>query len=88
MLFFAGISYNFYIWHQTLAVRLKQARIPSYTGSTPNMDGQTVWQHRYTLVCFIAALLFAAFMTYVIEKPCARALSPRREAKPSRPPNS
>lgn len=88
VLFFAGISYNFYIWHQTLAVRLKQARIPSYTGSAPNMDGQMVWQHRYTLVCFIAALLFAAFMTYAIEKPCAGALSPRRDEKLSQPPNS
>ena len=88
VLFFAGISYNFYIWHQTLAVRLKQARIPSYTGDAPNMDGQTVWQHRYTLVCFIVAILFAAFMTYIIEKPCARALAPRREEKLSQPPNS
>ncbi len=88
ILFLSGISYNFYIWHQTLAVRLKQARIPSYTGDAPNMDGQTVWQHRYTWVCFAAALLFAALMTYIIEKPCARAFAPRREEKPSQPPNS
>ena len=88
ILFLSGISYNFYIWHQTIAVRLKEARIPAYTGDSPNVDGQAVWQHRYTLVCFIAALLFAAFMTYIIEKPCAKVIAPRRDEKPCQPPNS
>ena len=88
VLFLSGISYNFYIWHQTLAVRLKQARIPSYTGDAPHMESQTVWQHRYTLACFAAAVLFAAFMTYIIEKPCAKVIAPRRDEKPCQPPNS
>ena len=69
--FLSGISYNFYIWHQAIAVRLKQGRIPAYTGDAPNMDGQTVWQHRYTLLCFAAAFLIAVALTYLVEKPCA-----------------
>ncbi|MBR6009118.1 MAG: hypothetical protein IK056_08530, partial [Clostridia bacterium] len=57
--------------HQAVAVRLKQGRIPAYTGDAPNMDGQTVWQHRYTLLCFAAAFLIAVALTYLVERPCA-----------------
>ena len=70
--FLSGLSFNFYIWHQFLAVRLKKWRIPPYTGDAPNMEGQQPWQRTYTLKCFCAALLAAVLATYLIEKPCAR----------------
>ena len=82
--FLSGISFNFYIWHQFLAVQLKKWRIPAYTGDSPNREGQQPWQSRYTLLCFAAALLVAVLITYLVEKPCAKwiksRLSSRKEA--------
>ena len=71
IVFLSGISYNFYIWHQAIAVRLKQGRLPSYTGDAPNVEGQVVWQHRYMFMCFAMAFLVSAVLTYLVEKPCA-----------------
>lgn len=70
--FLSGISMNFYIWHQVLAVRLKAAHIPPYSSDQPNIAGEMPWQLQYTLVCFAAALLMAIFVTYCIERPIAR----------------
>ena len=82
--FLSGISFNFYIWHQFLAVQLKKWRIPAYTGDAPNMEGQMPWQHTYTLVCFAAALLAAFLVTYLIEKPCARFIKKHLKRDPAR----
>ena len=79
--FLSGLSFNFYIWHQFLAVKLKQWRIPPYTGDAPNRDGQQPWQNRYTLLCFLAALLCALLLTYLVEKPCARWIKRRLTAR-------
>ena len=68
------------MWHQYLAVWLKKWRIPVYTGDQPNIDGQQPWQNRYTLICFAAALLAAAALTYLVEKPCAKWIRNRRKA--------
>ena len=71
--FLSGISYNFYIWHQWLAVKLKEWRIPAYTSpENPNVAGEMPWQLHYTLLCFAAAMVVAAAITYLVEKPCAR----------------
>ena len=73
VLFLSGISYNFYIWHQWLAVRLKLWRIPPYLAEeNPNMVGEQPWQLLYTLLCFYAAFVLAVLTTYLIEKPAAR----------------
>ena len=72
--FLSGISYNFYIWHQWLAVKLKEWRIPAYSSpENPNVAGEMPWQLHYTLLCFAAALLVAGIITYAVEKPCAKA---------------
>ena len=71
--FLSGVSFNFYIWHQWLAVRLKQWRIPAYEAAeNPNMAGEKPWQLHYTLLCFLAALALAALITYAVERPGAR----------------
>ena len=71
--FLSGISFNFYIWHQWLAVKLKELRIPPYLAEeNPNQAGEMPWQLNYTLLCFAVALVFATLMTYLIEKPGAR----------------
>ena len=71
--FLSGISFNFYIWHQWLAVKLKQWRIPPYLAeSNPNQAGEMPWQLQYTLLCFAAALILATLITYLVEKPAAK----------------
>lgn len=71
--FLSAVSFNFYIWHQWLAVKLKQWRIPPYlAASDPNRVGESPWQLRYTLTCFLAALALATLLTWLVERPCAR----------------
>ena len=71
--FLAAVSYNFYIWHQYLAVKLKQWHIPAYSAAElPQMTEGRLWQQKYTAVCFLAALALAALVTYLWEKPIAR----------------
>ena len=73
MRFLSGVSFNFYIWHQWLAVKLKQWRIPPYLAAeNPNQAGEMPWQLHYTLLCFFAALALAVLLTYLVEKPCAK----------------
>lgn len=70
--FLAAISYNFYIWHQFLAVRLKEWHIPPYVSDMPNQAYEQPWQTRYTYLCFGAALVLAAALTYLWEKPMGK----------------
>lgn len=67
--FFAAISYSFYLWHQSIAVWLKQARIPHWTGDvSPNQLGDSRWMHHYNLLCWAAALAVATLSFYLCEK--------------------
>ena len=70
--FFSAISYNFYIWHQFIAVRLKALHIPPYTSETPNMSAEQPWMTRYTWLCFAAAVAVGAAITYLWERPIYR----------------
>lgn len=72
--FLSAISYNFYIWHQFLAVKLKEFHIPAYDSEFPQISEGRAWQIKYTLLCFAAAFVLAAALTYFVEKPAARAL--------------
>lgn len=72
--FLSAISYNFYIWHQFLAVKLKEFHIPAYDSEFPQISEGRAWQIKYTLLCFAAAFALAAALTYFVEKPAARAL--------------
>ena len=72
--FVSSVSMQFYICHQTLAVWLLRARIIPSVSATPNYDGELLWQKRYTFVCFAAALLLAALLTYGFERPVSRRL--------------
>lgn len=78
----AGISYNFYLWHQLLAVALKyQLRLPAWAGETPpNQLGDTAWMARYNALAWAAALAAAAAATLLLERPAARRLA-RRPAR-------
>lgn len=75
----SAVSYNFYIWHQYLAVKLKEFHIPAYDSEFPQMSEGHAWQMKYTLLCFAAAFALAAALTYFVEKPAARALLRRNQ---------
>ena len=79
--FLSAISYNYYIWHQYLAVKLKEFHIPAYTSEMPQMSEGRAWQTEYTLLCFAAAFVLAAALTYLVEKPAGRALLRLRRQK-------
>ena len=71
--FLAGISYNFYIWHQYLSVKLKEWHIPAYSAAElPQATEGMVWQRQYTACCFLLALAAATAVTYLLEKPFTR----------------
>ncbi len=67
--FLADISFNFYMTHQFLALRLKDLHIPPYTAELPNQAYEQPWQLLYTLACFGFAVLLSAGLTYLWEKP-------------------
>lgn len=76
MRFLAAISYNIYIWHQWLAVRFVEWRIPFWTGETrPNMAGDRPWQLGYTALVTLASFAAAILVTYCFEKPITKKLS-------------
>jgi len=64
--FIAAISYNLYIWHQVLAVQLRQAFFPA------TLHGDRPLQWAYSLLCFSVAILAAMAATYGVERPCVR----------------
>lgn len=70
MKWIAGISYNLYIWHQYIAVKLKEYHIPYWKGdSPPNMTGDRVWMWKYQILIVAVSLLVAVIMTYGFERP-------------------
>ncbi|MBQ8311595.1 MAG: acyltransferase [Clostridia bacterium] len=84
MAFLAGISMNYYLIHQNLAVHLKRLGIPYSEYELPNQAGDLPWQQQYTALCFALSFLLAVLVTYLIEKPGARLLKrlfEQRDAK-------
>ena len=82
MVFLSTISYNLYIWHQWLAVKLKfDWRIPFWTGDTPPNQSygaeSTVWKNKYALIITVAAFAAAVLATYLIERPIADLINKR-----------
>lgn len=73
--FLSIISFNMYIWHQYLSVKLKEFHIPTYpkgVQTLPQAAGDVGWQIGYTVMCFAASIALAAAITYGFEKPIAR----------------
>lgn len=79
MAFLSAISFQFYIYHQPLAVWLRSAKWIPHVSETPWIDGEYSWQVRYTLLCFLLAFTLAVLITYLFEKPIARLLRKRIE---------
>lgn len=86
MRFLSVISYNLYIWHQWIAVKLKEWKIPYWTGEKPpNMLGDRVWQWKYTVLILLGAFCAAILATYLVERPAAKWLLKARAGKKREP---
>ncbi len=72
--FLSTLSFNLYIWHQVISIKLKEWHIPPYDSESgmPQMDAGPKWQWLYTILCWCISILFAAAVTYLIEKPAAK----------------
>ena len=71
--FLSAISYEMYLWHSVVMLRLKAWRIPAYAAAVdPQMNNEPVWQLRYTVLCFAASIALAALITYLYEKPLTK----------------
>ena len=82
--FVSAVSLQFYIWHQTIAVWLITYRVIPSAYENPNWEGDERWQMIYTLACFGVSLIAAAALTYGFERPVARALQRRYDARKQR----
>ena len=80
--FLSLISFNAYIWHQVLSVKLKEWKIPNYTAQSPNQAGETPWQIHYTLLCFALSILLATLITYLFERPMTQKLTKKCLPRP------
>ena len=78
--FISSVSFQFYIWHQTLAVWFLRLRIIPSEYENPNYAGDHPWQLAFTALCFLGALAVSTVLTYGFEKPAARALQKRWDA--------
>ncbi len=81
--FLAGVSMNFYLIHQTVAVHLKTRLMLPWSenflsedfivdGWYPNQLWDEQWMNDYAWLCFAVAFVMAVAVTYLIEKPAAR----------------
>lgn len=79
----AGVSYNFYIWHQYIAVKCKEWHIPHWEGDVPpNMTNDRPWMWKYQILVTVLSLAAAFAVTYGLERPVSNALKKRREGGP------
>lgn len=68
-------SFQFYMWHQVLAVQLRAWRIPYSPYDNPNqMSDTTLWKYQFTWLWLAGALLLSALLTYLFERPLNRRL--------------
>ena len=68
--FLSGISYQIYLWHAWIALRLKDLRIPAYATERPMDDA--AWRMPYLLLCIAVTMAVAIALTYGFEKPVSR----------------
>jgi len=75
MAFLSGVTLNYYLWHNAVALLLKRWRFPPYANPLPNQAYELLWQTRYSYLCFLLSVSIAVLLTYAVEKPCALALT-------------
>lgn len=75
MRFLSAVSFQFYMYHQRLAVILKELRFVPSEYENPWSASDLRWQLLYTLLSFLLALAVATLVTYLFERPMARLLT-------------
>lgn len=73
--FLSQISFQYYIWHQVLAVQLRRWGFPPSQSLSPHQAGEKPWQVAYVLSCYLGALIISVLVTYLFERPILRRLS-------------
>ncbi len=81
MRFLSAISFQFYMYHQWLAVNLRVSRFVPSASETPWSAPDRHWQISFTLICFVLAIILSALITYLFEKPLARVLRRKMKVK-------
>jgi len=76
--FCSTISYQVYMWHMWIALRLKDFNIPAAVTERPMDD--PAWRWPYMVLCCVLTLILSIFLTYCVERPVNKFLlkhSPR-----------
>lgn len=68
--FVSAISYQVYLWHAWIAMRLKDLRIPAYATERPMDDA--AWRWPYVALCVGLTLVVAVIITYGFERLVSR----------------
>ena len=79
--FLAAISYQFYMWHQVVALQMKKWRFPPSRSETPHVAGERAWQVSYLILALVISLIISTLIAYLAELPLARRLSPKTTGK-------
>lgn len=74
MAFLSAISLQFYMYHQFLAVRIREWHFLPHQTDSPWMYGEYDWQVKFILLSFLAAVALASLITYLFERPIVRKL--------------
>ena len=70
LLFLSTISYNLYIWHQSVGVLIRDRHWWKANTSTPMYDPN--WRLSYMIVAVTASIVVASLITYGFERPLLR----------------
>ena len=70
MRFVSGVSYQLYLWHMWICLRLKDFRIPDYITERPMDD--VLWRMPYLLLSIGLSAAAAIIMTYCYERPISK----------------
>ncbi len=81
MRFLSAISFQFYMYHQWLAVELRRYAFVPSASETPWSAPDRHWQISFTVICFVLGIILSALITYLFEQPIARAFRRRMEEK-------
>lgn len=71
--FMSSISFRFYIYHQYLAVKLRQWNVIPASSETPWLNDSD-WRSSLFFLSFLLSFVLAVLITYLFEKPVTRVL--------------
>ena len=69
--FVSTISYQVYLWHMWIGLRLKDFNIPASSNPARPMD-DLEWRWPYMVLCCVLTLIASVFMTYCFERPVSK----------------